>query len=311
MIVGVGLLWAFVVLVGPPAHAHTTLVSSSPADGARLDTPPATIQLVFSEPVDARFVTVVVSSADGGHWEDGAPMVSETVVVQPVQRLIDAGAYSIAYRVVAADGHPVTGELSFTMTVPMPTPAVTDSTTAAATRARPRLPTKQMGTLPARPAGRTLRSGSPSPRCCSPVAWRSREPDPEEARRAMAIDREARPPTTAVAGVDAASSLGPAPGTVLVSALLASVGVLMLGLWAGGAIPANAIPALPDPGAATAWALPIAKLLFDISALATVGALVVGVMLAPSAGGELTATGIRCLRAAAVWAAVLGGRLRS
>ena len=122
----------------------------------------------------------------------------------------------------------------------------------------------------------------------------------------MAIDREARPPTTAVAGVDAASSSGPAPGTVLVSALLASVGVLMLGLWAGGGIPANAIPGLPDPGAATAWALPIAKLLFDISALATVGALVVGVMLAPSAGGELTATGIRCLRAAAVWAAIWG-----
>ena len=87
VIVGVGLLWALLVLVGPPAHAHTTLVSSSPADGAQLDTPPAAIELVFSEPVDARFVTVVVSSADGGHWEDGAPMVSETVVVQPVHRL--------------------------------------------------------------------------------------------------------------------------------------------------------------------------------------------------------------------------------
>ena len=117
----------------------------------------------------------------------------------------------------------------------------------------------------------------------------------------MAVDRESRltaPPEAA------AAESGPSPRAVLTTAIAAGIAILLLGLWIGDALTPQTIPGLPDPGALTPWALPTAKFLFDLSALATVGALLAGVALVPSAGAELTATGLRCLRAAAVWAAV-------
>jgi cytochrome c oxidase assembly factor CtaG/putative copper export protein len=115
----------------------------------------------------------------------------------------------------------------------------------------------------------------------------------------MAVDRDS-PPAAPIA-TDAAT---PSPRAVLVAAILAGVGILVLGLWVGDALAPETIPGLPDAGALTPWALPIAKFVFDLSALATVGTLLAGVALVPSAGAEMTAPGIRCLRAAAVWAAV-------
>jgi copper resistance protein C len=123
---------AVIVVGGSAAHAHTTLVSSTPADSAQLDTPPAIVELVFSEPVDPRLVTVVVSNADGAQWQDGAPVVSEAVVSQAVRPLVDAGDYTVAYRVVSSDGHPVTGELRFSVVASVSTSTASSSPTAAA-----------------------------------------------------------------------------------------------------------------------------------------------------------------------------------
>jgi copper resistance protein C len=143
--VGFTLLCALAVLlaspVASPAWAHTTLVSSTPADGAQVDIALTTIELVFSEPVDPRLVTVVVSSADGGEWQDGAPAVTEAVVTQAV-RPLTGGGYSVAYRVVSADGHPVTGELKFAVAATPPTTVAAASPTdvpisTPAARSRP------------------------------------------------------------------------------------------------------------------------------------------------------------------------------
>ncbi len=120
----------------------------------------------------------------------------------------------------------------------------------------------------------------------------------------MVVDRGSRPAPTPV---EAATRPPPGPRLVLAAAIAAGVGVLLVGLWIGDAIRQPSIPGLPEAGAVTPWALPIAKLVFDVSAIGTVGALLVGVALVPSAGAELTATGLRCLRAAAIWAAVWAG----
>lgn len=135
VLIGLTLFWTLGALLSPPAWAHTTLVSSTPTDGAQLDTPPTTIELVFSEPVDPRLVTVVVSSPSGARWQVGAPVVTEAVVSQEVRPLPEVGEYAVAYRVVSADGHPVSGEMRFTLTeaAPMPTATSPPSVAAAAT----------------------------------------------------------------------------------------------------------------------------------------------------------------------------------
>jgi copper resistance protein C len=143
------LLCALGVLLGSPpllAWAHTTLVVSTPADGARVDLPPRAIELVFSEPVDARLVTVVVTSASGAQWQDGGPVVTGAVVSQPVRPLTEAGEYVVAYRVVSSDGHPVSDSLQFTLTpaastptAPSPASAARAGSPTAASRTQPAL----------------------------------------------------------------------------------------------------------------------------------------------------------------------------
>jgi copper resistance protein C len=144
--IGLTVLWALLLLLGSPALAHTSLLSSTPVDGAQLDAAPAAVELVFSEPVNPELVTVVVSTAAGTARQSGAPLVSDAVVSQPVVPLTESGEYVVAYRVVSADGHPVTGQVRFALALPTPAPTPTappsvtaqPTSTPIAARAQPR-----------------------------------------------------------------------------------------------------------------------------------------------------------------------------
>ena len=98
-----------------PAVAHTELIGSSPADGATLTTPPAEVLLEFSEAVQAEFGQVAVLDDADVHHEQGNPQIVGAKVTQGVDEL-SAGTYRISYRVGSADGHPITGTLTFTVT---------------------------------------------------------------------------------------------------------------------------------------------------------------------------------------------------
>lgn len=95
------------------ARAHTDLVGSEPRDGQTLTAPPRQIGLTFTEAIVAGSAQVSVRGADGRSVTAGAPTVAETLVGQPVDPEA-GGPYLVAYRVVSADGHPVTGEFTFT-----------------------------------------------------------------------------------------------------------------------------------------------------------------------------------------------------
>lgn len=98
------------------AFAHAELIASNPADGATLRTPPSEIRLTFSEALQAPFTTVTVTGPNGTQWGLGSPAVVNTVVTIPVQAQGPAGPYTINYRVLSADGHPVSGTVRFTLT---------------------------------------------------------------------------------------------------------------------------------------------------------------------------------------------------
>jgi methionine-rich copper-binding protein CopC len=108
-----------VVLLGSawpaPASAHTELVSSSPADGARVKRLPATIELTFSEAL-ATPAFVTVTDPSGSAVGTGKPTVENELVRQQTNGGVATGEYTVEYRVVAGDGHPVTGSLRFTVT---------------------------------------------------------------------------------------------------------------------------------------------------------------------------------------------------
>lgn len=100
-----------------PALAHNVLIGSTPASGASVSTGPSEVTLNFNAPVQfgANYLTVI--GPDGQHWEktDNAAVVGNSVSTS-VAPLGPAGVYKVGYRIISADGHPVSGEVQFTLT---------------------------------------------------------------------------------------------------------------------------------------------------------------------------------------------------
>jgi len=97
------------------AFAHTELTNSVPGDGATLDRTPGSIQLSFTEPVDARLASVVVVGPKGENLAVGPPRQSGPGVMQPITASREAGRIRVSYRVISLDGHPVSDTYSFTV----------------------------------------------------------------------------------------------------------------------------------------------------------------------------------------------------
>ncbi|QNA92934.1 MULTISPECIES: copper resistance CopC family protein [unclassified Microbacterium] len=131
------LLAAFFVLLSPlPASAHDALVSSSPSADEVIETVPTDLTLTFSAKlIEGEGATeVVVTAPDGTSVADGAATVEGAIVTQPLTAKGPAGEYHVIWKVVSSDGHPTSGEYSFTVTVG---DSGTASPTAAPTSAAP------------------------------------------------------------------------------------------------------------------------------------------------------------------------------
>ncbi|MFT4305629.1 MAG: copper resistance protein CopC [Microbacterium sp.] len=123
------------------ASAHDELISTDPADGSSVAVLPSQISLTFAEaPLDEAGGTIVeVTDAAGTVLDDGDPVQDDNVIVQALTPGA-TGVVSVAWRVVSDDGHPVSGEFSFTVTgtatpTPTATPVATQTATATATTA--------------------------------------------------------------------------------------------------------------------------------------------------------------------------------
>lgn len=137
---------------GGIATAHTGLASSDPAKDATVTGSPDAIVLTFTEDINPSFANIVVSSADGRNWVSGSPRVEGSRLTASVAADRPGnGEYTVGYRVVSADGHPVTGSFGFTIagapdepSAPSPSPS---PPSPAATSTAPAAP------QPAAPAG--------------------------------------------------------------------------------------------------------------------------------------------------------------
>ncbi|MBV9312396.1 MAG: copper resistance protein CopC [Pseudonocardia sp.] len=98
------------------AFAHNVLISSDPGDGTSLSSGPANVSLHFDLPVQPSFNTVTVVGPDGGQYQNGPVKVDGSTVTVAVNSLGPAGRYTVGYRIVSEDGHPVTGSVSFVLT---------------------------------------------------------------------------------------------------------------------------------------------------------------------------------------------------
>lgn len=92
------------------ASAHTTLIATSPKEGATVATPPRQVTLTFADRVIQP--GIVVRSAAGKRVDGGAEPGGRTVTA-PLDKNIAPGHYQVGWRVVAPDGHVQTGTFRF------------------------------------------------------------------------------------------------------------------------------------------------------------------------------------------------------
>ena len=114
------LVAALAILVGvlalgtTAASAHATLESSSPADGQSVLTSPSEIRITFSEAVTTISGGLSVLDADGKTVDVGnSEVVGGRTLVAPISETLSDGTYVATYRVLSADGHPVSGSILF------------------------------------------------------------------------------------------------------------------------------------------------------------------------------------------------------
>ena len=102
-----------VLLLASPGSAHAELVSTSPANGERLDTAPQQITLTFSESVDLLDGGIRLLDPKGTTVPTPDPAVDGHTVTWAMPARLPDGAYVVTWRVISADGHPIDGAFSF------------------------------------------------------------------------------------------------------------------------------------------------------------------------------------------------------
>lgn len=117
---GVAALAVLLALLVPagPAWAHNTLRSSAPARDATLPGTPTAVTLEFSARLDPGFTTVVLTDADKRRIPTGDPVVVGATSTVAVTGALPNGTYTVAYRVVSTDGHPLQGSYPFSVADP-------------------------------------------------------------------------------------------------------------------------------------------------------------------------------------------------
>ena len=155
------------LLGGVPALAHSALVSSSPAAQEQVTGAPETVTLTFSDDIQPLGTEVVVSGSNGANLAEGDVAIAGPEVTQSLAAQRPAGAYTVTWRAVSADGHPISGEFTFTASdavgVVAPNDAVSGGASAATATEATATATATEATATATEATATATATQPDP----------------------------------------------------------------------------------------------------------------------------------------------------
>lgn len=110
---------AMAALLGlSPAQAHNALVSSNPVADSVVTEQVGTFVVTTSDVLldsgtDSPTTFIQVQGPDGLYYGDGCATVEGASVTMPADLGV-AGAYTVFWGVVSTDGHPITGDFTFT-----------------------------------------------------------------------------------------------------------------------------------------------------------------------------------------------------
>lgn len=134
-------LFSAALFSAAPAFAHDSAESTSPANGSTVASVPDAVSITFNNRPLLLGSQIRVNDASGRNWADGSVEIVDTVVSQKLRPGAPAGAFTVIWRVVSSDSHPIEGTFTFT--------AKAGSTTAggAAASTQPTAPVPTAGTV--------------------------------------------------------------------------------------------------------------------------------------------------------------------
>ncbi len=94
--------------------AHTSLVSSSPSEGEVLTASPGEIVLEFNTKVEQGSQFQVINPSGNGMAVTGIS-IEDKMLSGMLSQELQGGEYQIHWKIIGADGHPIEGEVSFTV----------------------------------------------------------------------------------------------------------------------------------------------------------------------------------------------------
>ncbi|KAB1929014.1 copper resistance protein CopC [Micromonospora noduli] len=121
-----------VLIPGSPAWAHNSLRTATPARDATVPSAPTEVTLEFMQRLDPAFATIVLTDAAKRKLPTGEPVVTGAKSTVQVTDALPNGTYTVAYRVVSVDGHPVQGSYPFTVADPTSSAAPVANVSASA-----------------------------------------------------------------------------------------------------------------------------------------------------------------------------------
>lgn len=109
-------MFVSVLFSAAPASAHDTLEASSPKDGATVASVPTAITLTFDNTPAAIGSQIQVQDTSGTDWATGPVEVVDRVATQALRPGAPAGQFTVHWRMVSADSHPIEGTFRFVAT---------------------------------------------------------------------------------------------------------------------------------------------------------------------------------------------------
>ena len=106
----------FIVFVPQDAFAHAIIEKAIPVPNSQVKEPPKEIVLTFNERLEEKLYSIKVFNADGDNVTKSKTQLStdQKQLTQLLPSLSD-GTYTVSYRVLSADGHPIEGSYVITI----------------------------------------------------------------------------------------------------------------------------------------------------------------------------------------------------
>ncbi|GAA4380129.1 copper resistance CopC family protein [Paeniglutamicibacter cryotolerans] len=139
---------AAVFVPASAAQAHDVLEGTSPAYGSTVATVPAAIGLTFSHTPMAIGAVILVNDATGTNWAAGPVAIVDNQASQRLNPGAPAGTYTVKWRVVSSDSHPIQGTFTFTALSPSKASGQASNAPLPSPEANAPLATTQVAPIP-------------------------------------------------------------------------------------------------------------------------------------------------------------------